>query len=110
MAAKLKSWLASAKWVVYLVIALAVGFLFLMVAPFFKTRKRDENGNVEEDPLPTLPQAVQERLDQVHEEAATARAEAGAKSEEQRKELAEIRKIEDGRERRRRLADHLRRL
>lgn len=94
-----------AKWVLYLVIAVVVGIGFAMVAPFIAQRKR---GTAEG--LPLLPEGMQRKLDQVHEEALTAKVTAKVKADMDRVELAEIIAIDDGKERRRRLAEKLRQL
>lgn len=57
-----------------------------------------------------LPEGMQRKLDQVHEEALTAKVKAKAKADEDRIELAEIIAIDDGKERRQRLAEKLRHL
>lgn len=94
-----------AKWVLYLVIAAVVGLCFAMVAPFIFQRKR---GTAEG--LPMLPEGMQRKLDQVHEEALTAKVTAKVKADADRIELAEIIAIDDGKERRRRLAEKLKQL
>lgn len=94
-----------AKWVLYLVVAMVVGVGFALVAPFILDRKRGGG-----EGLPRLPEAMQRKLDQVHEEALTAKVTAKVKAEEDRIELAEIIAIDDGKERRRRLAEKLRHL
>lgn len=94
-----------AKWVLYLVFAVVVGVGFALVAPFLSDRKRGGG-----EGLPRLPEAVQRKLDQVHEEALTAKVKAKVKADEDRIELAEIIAIDDGKERRQRLAEKLRHL
>lgn len=93
------------KWVLYLVVAVIVGFGFAMVAPFLSGRKRGGG-----EGLPRLPEAMQRKLDQVHEEALAAKVEAKVKADSDRIELAAIGDIEDGRERRRQLAEKLKQL
>lgn len=93
------------KWVLYLVIAVVVGMGFALVAPFIFQRKR---GTAEG--LPMLPESMQRKLDEVHEEALEAKVTAKITAEADRIELAEINAIDDGKERRRRLAEKLREL
>lgn len=97
----------NAKWAVWLLIAVGAGLLVLFLGPFFKKERREGEP---EEPLPTLPPVIQERLDTAHEEAATAKATARATSEAQKQALNQISTIDDGRERRRRLAELLRTL
>lgn len=107
---RLKSWWAQSKWLVSVIGAVLVGVVFFFLAPFFRTRSKAPDGTTKDDPLPPLPQAVQDHLNAVHEEATAARVEATVRSEDQRKELAEVRQIGDGKERRKRLAALARRL
>ena len=55
------------KWVVYLLAAVAVGVLFAMVAPFLRKRGGTAEG------LPRLPESMQRKLDQAHEDALVAK-------------------------------------
>ena len=103
----MKSWLKQVKWFVWLLVACVIGVAFIFIGPFVlpkDRRVRKPDGTTSADPLPMLPAAVQASLDRVHEEAVAAKVEASVRSEEQRKQLADIQQIDDGVERRRRLA------
>lgn len=113
-----KTWLkAHWKWLCWVLVAIVTGIAYLFLAPLLnqpqpRPRRRGEPARpIEpESGLPMLPPAIQNHLDQAHEEAAIARATASAKAEGQKAQLAEIQKIEDDKERRRRLAEMLRTL
>lgn len=95
------------KWVV-IAVGVAIALLLLMLlAGFFQ--KEDSDGS-KTDPLPDVGEKLKEAVRQAEEEALVARVEARVEAETQKEELAEIAAVEDGAERRRRLAEMLRRL
>lgn len=57
--------------------------------------------------LPPLPEGLKEKVQKAEEEALVARVEARVKAEHEVKELEEVAKIDDGAERRKRLAEML---
>lgn len=92
---------------------LIAGGVLLAIVLFFVLRglftREDEDGT-KTDILPEVEDALKERVRVAEEEALVARVEARVEAEQQREELEEIAKVEDGAERRRRLAEMLRKL
>lgn len=92
---------------------LVAGGVLLALVLFFVLRglftREDANGR-KVDILPEVEEALKERVRVAEEEALVARVEARVEAEVQREELEEVGQIEDGAERRRRLADMLRKL
>ncbi len=93
------------KWVIIGVgVAIAIALLFLLRG-LFQTEHPDGSKT---DPLPEVSEKLKEAVRHAEEEALVARVEARVEAETQKKELEEIGTIEDGAERRRRLAEMLR--
>ena len=101
---KVKVFWLRVRWIVLAVISAVVALLFLFWSPFEKKVSRGGG----EPKLPVLPDALQQKLDQVHEEAIAAQAAATAVATKDKEELDEIGKIENAAERRARLAAKLR--
>lgn len=99
------AWMKSAKWILYLVLTVAVGVLMLTLRHMFFGEKPDKPTR-----LPDVPDALRRKVEKVEEEALVAKAEARVTAEADKKEIEEILKIDDGVERRRQLADKLRML
>ena len=57
--------------------------------------------------LPEVPKALKDKVEQAEEESLVARVEARVVAEQEKKELQEVAKIDDGAERRKRLAKML---
>lgn len=109
MKAKLKAFWKRSKWVL---IAVAGGVL-LVVAFLLRglfTRRDPAPRPDEPQPLPPIDERIKERVAQVEEEATVARIEAKVRADTDREQLERINQVEDGAERRRRLAAMLRRL
>lgn len=102
---KLTAWLKSMKWVVYVVIATGLGILLLVLRNIFAGPKPKGP-----ERLPDVPPKLREKVAQVEEEALKAKIEAKVTAEAEKKEVEEILKIDDGKERRKRLAEKLRNL
>jgi len=103
----MKALLKQAKY--YLVAAgvlLAIVLFFVLRGLF---NREDATGH-KTDVLPEVEDALKERVRAAEEEALVARVEARVEAEGQRKELDAVAEIEDGAERRRRLAEMLRKL
>lgn len=95
------------KWVaVAVAVGLGIAGVFLLRGLFVKER----SDGSEEDPLPEVADKLKKRVQQAEEEALVSRVEAKVKAEQDQKELEEVAQIDDGKERRKRLADMLRRL
>lgn len=100
------------KWLKWVFVALGgatLVFLGILARGFFTEPPRPEAGK-KRQVLPEPPAEVKQRAEQAYEEALIARVEATTVAEEKRTELEEIGKIDDGAERRKRLAEMLRRL
>ncbi len=93
------------KWLLWTVLAFGVAVVTWLLRSLF-------SGHTPEGPtkLPTIPAKLQAKVDKAEEEALKARVEATVTAVEDKKELEEIAKIPDGKERRKRLADKLRQL
>jgi len=109
MKARLKAFWKRSKWVL---IAVAGGVLLVVVFLLrgLFSRKAPEPKPDEPQPLPPIDERIVENVRQAEEEATVARIEAKVRADTDREQLERINKVEDGAERRRRLAAMLRRL
>ena len=104
----IKVWAASAKWVFWILLgACAVILVFVVKGLFTKAPLVDGNDNAL---IPHIPKFIQERVRAAEDNALVVKATTKAKSAAQQKELGEITKIDDGAERRKRLAAFLKTL
>lgn len=87
-------------------VLLALGLFFVLRLLLTREDSKGNSGEV----LPEVQDALKERVRTAETEALEARVEALVEAEEDRKELEEVSKIDDGAERRRRLAEMLRKL
>ena len=92
------------KWVIVAVGAAIVLVVLFLLRDLFR---HDTPDGSQHDPLPDVGEAVRERVRVAEEEALVARVEARVEAETQKQELEEIGTIEDGAERRQRLAEML---
>jgi hypothetical protein len=102
---KLIAWWKTSKWAVFAVlgvVALIVGFVFRSL---FTGRTGGTGPGI-----PPPPSAIQQAVEAAHEEALKARIQAKAEADEHTAKVAEISKIDDGAERRKRLAEYLKTL
>jgi len=109
MKAKLKAFWKRSKWVL---IAVAGGVL-LVVAFLLRglfARPEPAKDPLDPKPLPPIDERIKEHVAKVEEEATVARIEAKVRADTDREQLERINQVEDGAERRRRLAAMLRRL
>jgi hypothetical protein len=109
MKARLKAFWKRSKWVL---IAVAGGVLLVvafLLRGLFSSRKPEPKPDGSQ-PLPSIDERVKERVAQAEEEATVARIEAKVRADTDREQLERINQVEDGAERRRRLAAMLRRL
>jgi hypothetical protein len=99
------AWLKSAKWLALAVGAVVLGVLLLVLRNlFFGPRPSGPSR------LPDVSPKLREKVAKAEEEALRAKIEAKVQASEDKKDLEEIAKIEDGVERRKRLAEKLRSL
>jgi len=87
-----------------------VGFVVLvfLIALAFLLSSKGEDG--QPAGLPEVPEGLKKKVAEAEEKALTAKVEARVQAAAQKTELASITKIEDGTERRKRLAEMLTRL
>lgn len=109
MKARLKAFWKRSKWVI-----ISVGGVLLLVLAFLLrglfAKKTPEPDPLDPKPLPPIDERIKERVAQAEEEATVARIEAKVRADTDREQLERINQVEDGAERRRRLAAMLRRL
>lgn len=110
MKAKFRAFWKRSKWVLLSVIGALVAVLAFVLRGLFVSQPRSAPSSDRSQSLPPIDQRLRERVARAEEEALVARVEARTRAETQRETLQEIEKIEDGAERRRRLAALLRRL
>lgn len=96
------AWLKTAKWILYLILAVALGVLLLVLRRAFFGERPERPVR-----LPDVPEALRRKVEKVEEEALIAKTEAKVTAASEKKEVEEIMKIEDGVERRKRLAAKL---
>jgi hypothetical protein len=105
-AALLRFWKRS-KWVILAVAAACLAVLAVVLRGLI-FREPPEGKKI--DMLPEVDEALKMKVRQAEEESLVSRVEARVQAETQKQELQEVMKVEDGAERRRRLAEMLRRL
>lgn len=109
MRARLKALWKQFKWVLVAVAGVVVtATVFLLRGA--SSRKLTQVREGEPQPLPPVDIRVKEQVKKVEEEATVARIEARIRAQSDREQLERIAKVEDGAERRQRLAAMLRRL
>lgn len=109
MKARLKAFWKRSKWMILSVLAAIVGVIAFILRGLF-VRKPPINEIPDNQSLPPIDARIKENVTRVEEEALVARIEATIRAETDREQLERIAKVEDGVERRRRLAAMLRRL
>lgn len=102
---KLASLAKSAKYVLWVVLAAVLGVVVLLGRSFLMRGRKEGTGR-----LPEVPEKLKAKVAKVEEEALIARVEARVTAEKDQEALEEVAKIEDGAERRERLAAMLRTL
>jgi hypothetical protein len=102
---KLVAWVKSIKWLAYAVLAVSFGVLLLILRNLFFGPKPKGP-----ERLPDVPPKLREKVEKAEEAALRAKVEANVTAEAEKKAVEEILKIDDGKERRRRLAEKLRNL
>lgn len=100
----LKAWWAKSRWVVWVVIGVIAAIMLLVLRSLFSVKPKGGGGQFE---LPPVPKVLQDKVNKAEEDGLRARVEATVKADEQKKQLAEVLKIDDGAERRKRLAEML---
>lgn len=109
MKARLKAFWKKCKWVILAVAgALTVVLVFVLRGLF--TSKQPEPDPLDPKPLPKIDERIYERVRVAEEEATVARIEAKVHADTDREQLERINHVDDGAERRRRLAAMLRRM
>jgi len=91
----------SAKWVFWLILISALSVLFSLIRSFFS------RSHVPRKNLPDVSERLKAKVEKVEEDALIARVRARVEAEKAEKRLEEIAKVDDGIERRKRLAEYL---
>ena len=104
---KIFAFLKQTQWILWASLAVVVGILLWVLRGFFEAPKAAPAGSSR---LPPIPEALRAKVEQAQEAALKARVEARVQAAEEKKEIEDISKIPDAAERRRRLAEKLRRI
>lgn len=99
---KLKAWWAKSRWAVWVALGVIVAILALVLRGMLSGGKSIPGGGR----LP-VPKAIQDQVDRAEEDGLRARVQATAKADSQKEQLNEVMKLDDGAERRKRLAEML---
>lgn len=101
--AQVQAWFHRFRWIIWIVIGVcAVIMLFVLRSLVLKKGGGDSGGL-----LPPIPKPIQDKVDQALEDNLKVRVEATTKADDQKQQLADVLKIDDGAERRKRLAEML---
>ena len=99
----LKAWWHRSQWVVWVVIGVCAVIMLAVLRSLVLKKPGGDSGGL----LPPIPKAIQERVNQAQEDNLRVRVEAKVKADEQKKQLDDVLKMDDGAERRKRLAEML---
>lgn len=99
---KLKAWWAKTRWAVWAVLGVIFGIMVLVFRSLLTSKTSGRTVDVPAR-LP-VPKVLQEKVDKAEEDNLRARVAAEAKATVQKEQLEEVLKIDDGAERRKRLA------
>ena len=99
---RLVSWIKSLRWVAWAILAFVVVLVIWLVKGLFDGPKTGTGR------LPEVPQKLKEKVAKVEEAALVSKVEARVEAEKAKEALDEIAEIDDGKERRKRLAEMLR--
>lgn len=109
MKARLKAFWKRFKWVILSVAGVLVLVLIFLLRALTRPKPAEPKPDGPQ-PLPPIDERIKERVAKAEEEATVARIEAKVRADTDREQLERINQVEDGAERRRRLAAMLRRL
>ncbi len=98
---RLVSWVKSLRWVAWAVLAVVVVLVIWFVRGLFSGPKTGTGR------LPEVPKKLKEKVAKVEESSLIAKVEARVEADKAKEALDEIAKIDDGKERRKRLAEML---
>jgi anti-sigma-K factor RskA len=101
--AKIRAWLTKGSWALWVALSGVVVVLAFVLRRAFEQRAPEEPVFQ----LPAVPPKLQQKVEAAQEQALVARVQATAQAEGQKQQLAQVMAIDDGAERRRRLADLL---
>lgn len=101
--AAFKAWLAKSRWAVWAVIGLLVVIVLAVLRSLFDVKPKPGQA----PGLPPVPKVLQDKVDKAQEDNLRVRVETKIIVQEQKKELEAVMKIDDGAERRKRLAEML---
>ena len=98
---RLVSWIKSLRWVAWAILAFVVVLVIWLVKGLFDGPKTGPGR------LPEAPKKLKEKVAKVEEAALVSKVEARVEAEKAKEALDEIAKVDDGKERRKRLAEML---
>lgn len=101
---QLKAWWAKSRWAVWVVLGVIVAILTLVIRSLLGGKNTGGSGG---GGLPPIPKALQEKVERAEEDNLRERVLAKSKADGDRKDIDDIMKIDDGAERRKRLAEKL---
>ena len=99
----LVSLVKNTKYVLWVIAAVVVGVLFFLARTLFAMPRSVGTGR-----LPEVPEKLRTKVEKVQEDALVARVEARVEATKAKEELDRVAEIEDGAERRKRLAEIIR--
>ena len=104
--AAFKAWWAKSRWAVWVVIGVLAVVMLAVLRSLFDVKPKPG----QPPGLPPVPKQLQDKVNKAEEDNLVARVESKVKAEEQKKQLQEVMKVDDGTERRKRLAEMLSKL
>jgi hypothetical protein len=106
----LKVWWAKSKWAVWALLGLGAAIMLAVLYSLFNQKPKPRPGQPTQPGLPPVPKALQDKVDAAEEHALVTQVEARTQAADKKAELTEIAKLDDGAERRKRLAAMLTKL
>jgi hypothetical protein len=100
---QLKAWWAKSRWAVWVVIGVCFAIMVLVLKSLLNVKPKAGEGGL----LPPVPKVLQDKVDKAQEDNLRVRVEAKAKADDDKKQLEAVMRIDDGAERRKRLAEML---
>jgi hypothetical protein len=101
--AAFKAWLAKSRWAVWAVVGLLVVIVLAVLRSLLDVKPKSGQA----PGLPPIPKVLQDKVDKAQEDNLRIRVETKVVAEEHKKELEAVMKLDDGAERRKRLAEML---
>lgn len=102
---QLKAWWAKSRWAVWVVIGVCFAIMVLVLKSLLNVKPKPGEGGG--GLMPPVPKVLQDKVDKAQEDNLVARVTAKVKADDDKKKLDDVMKIDDGAERRKRLAEML---